>query len=193
MIPTAPTNSDDLQAYFAHLTQMVCQKGWGRVTREDIVMGAPKILEPYFLAHPFKQGLWIYFIDHAESGLLEMQAALGPGVSPRDILFEGIVTFLDGLLLQKPLFQAVYEDGPLHLLSRPLLNRLEDTLQTILERATISTASVKGFLRLKALNLVFMNIFMVWLQDDTPDQSKMLACLDARLAQAEELAGFLGV
>jgi hypothetical protein len=189
MTATHPINTD----YFAQLTQHVREKSWARLTREDIVNGAPPSLEPYFLAHPVKQALWIYLIDQAASQLNEAQASVGPGMSPKDVLFEGIVTFLDGLLPQKPLFQMVYEENPMHLLSRPVLLRVEDTLQTILERATISTASLKGFLRLKALNVVFISIFKVWLEDDTPDQSKMLSCLDARLAQAEELAGYLGV
>ena len=184
---------DETQTYFSKLEGLVQEKTWSRLTRQDLVPNAPQVMTPYLAQNDVKQAIFAFVISEGEKSLMDMTAGLRSGVSTKDLLFEGVVTFLDALLSFKPFLKMVYDENPMHLLSRSLLMRLEDVLQIILEQATISTASVKGLMRLKAFNLLFISVFMQWIQDATADQSITLASLDTRLAQAEELAGLLGI
>ncbi len=184
---------DETQSYFFKLEKLTQEKTWSRLTRQDLFPNSPPVMAPYFAQRDVKQAILTFVISEGEKGLMDMTSGVSRGVSIRDLLFEGVVTFLDGLLPFKSFLKTIYEENPMHLLSRPLLTRLEDVLQIMLEQATISTASVKGLIRLKAFHLLFINVFMQWIQDTTADQSKTLASLDTRLAQAEELAGYLGI
>ncbi len=183
----------ELSLYCEMLAKLVDQKSWGRITRADLILGAPQEVLSYMKSGEFKNAVWFSLISRAERPLMGLEARLEKNVTPHDILFEGIITFLDGLVVYKGLLKRVYDENPLHFLGRTVLARLEDTMQIVLEKATVGTGSLKGILRLKAFNLIFLNIFTLWIQDATPDQSKTLAALNIRLAQAEELAGYLGV
>jgi hypothetical protein len=62
----------------------------------------------------------------------------------------------------------------------------------MLEAAGVSTAGLRGRLRVRALAVLYLSELRVFLRDDTEDLSKTMAALDRRLRQAEPWLGLGG-
>src|SRR5262249_42637473 len=58
----------------------------------------------------------------------------------------------------------------------------------MLEAAGISTAGIRGALRVKGLIALYGMTLRTWLSDDTPDHARTMAALDRGLQRAERMA-----
>lgn len=182
----------DLSALFQELTVVIHQKGWPRITSKDVYLSMVKVSgEELYIKS--KDDLLAFLIETAEKGLSPLKGKIDERTAVKDMLLEGVMSFLDELLPFKDFLSAVFLNHLGSAVSLQLLSRLENVMQIVLEMAHVKTSSLKGVLRVKALALVFINVFHVWLQDNTPEQAQVLALLDNRLAQAEEFAGYLGI
>lgn len=183
---------DHLSALFQELTLIIHRKGWARITAKDVYFSMVKLSgEELYIKS--KDDLLTFLIETAEKRVLPLKAKIDERTAVNDILLEGIMSFLDGLLPFKDFLSAVFLSHLRSAVSLQLLSRIESVMQIVLEMAHVKTSSLKGVFRVKALALIFINVFHAWLQDNTPEQGQVLALLDSRLAQAEEFAGYLGV
>jgi hypothetical protein len=113
-------------------------------------------------------------------------------MTPRDRLFELIMRRFDAM--------AAYRDG-LRVVSREArrdgaalcasLGNLERLTAWLADAACGSSGGLRNLLARKALLLLYARVFSVWLDDTTTDRATTLAELDRRLAQLEDLAGWL--
>jgi hypothetical protein len=62
----------------------------------------------------------------------------------------------------------------------------------MLEAAGLSTAGLRGRLRVRALAVLYLSVLRVFLRDDSEDLAKTMAALDRRLRQAEPWLGLGG-
>ena len=77
---------------------------------------------------------------------------------------------------------------PVELVANPksYLN-LVKSMKLVLNLAGIKTNTPMGCIRVNILSGIFINSFISWLSDDSPDMSKTMASLDKGLRQAEAL------
>ena len=83
---------------------------------------------------------------------------------------------------------AIVRSGPCNpetLLCEPL--RLRRSMRWMLEAADLSSAGLRGQLRIKALCALYVSMLRVWLHDDSEDMGRTMAVLDRRLRRLDRL------
>ena len=102
--------------------------------------------------------------------------------SPRDTLFDVLMTRFDVLGPYKTALKSIYAAGSADLgLARPYLA----SMHWMLQAAGIGTDGIGGGLRVTGLASVYASVFRVWLDDDDPGLSRTMAALDRRLRTGE--------
>jgi hypothetical protein len=59
----------------------------------------------------------------------------------------------------------------------------------MLEASGISAAGLRGRLRVPAVTALYLSVFRVFLEDDSPDLARTMATLDRQLRRGERLLG----
>jgi AcrR family transcriptional regulator len=113
--------------------------------------------------------------------------------SLRDRLFDVLMRRFDALKPHRTALKAIARDlaadPPTALCGAPAFLR---SMAWMLEAAGVSTAGIRGRLRVRALALLYLCVLRVFLDDDSGDLSKTMAALDRRLRQAEPWLGLGG-
>ncbi|MFL2781659.1 MAG: hypothetical protein ACJZ9G_05490 [Rhodospirillales bacterium] len=110
-------------------------------------------------------------------------------VNSRDQIFDIIMAKFDILNSKKDGIRHIFKKTfPVELVANPksYLN-LVKSMKLVLNLAGIKTNTPMGCIRVNILSGIFINSFISWLSDDSPDMSKTMASLDKGLRQAEAL------
>ena len=104
----------------------------------------------------------------------------------RDRLFDVIMRRFDALAPRKAALAVIVHD----LLRDPLaglcaLPGLACSQARMLEAAGLSSAGLKGRLRVKVLSALYLDVLRVWFRDESADHAKTMAALDRRLGQVD--------
>jgi AcrR family transcriptional regulator len=113
--------------------------------------------------------------------------------SPRDRLFEVLMRRFEALKPHRAALKAIARDlavdPPTALCGAPAFLR---SMAWMLEAVGVSTAGIRGRLRVRALALLYLCVLRVFVADDSGDLAKTMAALDRRLRQAEPWLGLGG-
>jgi AcrR family transcriptional regulator len=113
--------------------------------------------------------------------------------SPRDRLFDVLMRRFDALKPHRAALKAIARelgsDPPTALCSGPAFLR---SMAWMLEAAGLSSAGMRGRLRVRALAALYLWVLRVFVRDDSEDLAKTMAALDRRLRQAEPWLGLGG-
>ena len=182
--------ADNLKALCDAITPLIVEKGWGRLTYQDLL----KQLQPYpDLKETIlqKTDLLDTILSVAEEKIY--QASFSMDACVKDKLFELLMTGYDALQPYKPFLHSVFCHGYWPLIRSGLLPRIEQITDSILEMASIDSSSWQGCLRAKGLIVIMATTTRCWLWDTTADDSRTLSMLDRHLDYGQEAAGFLGL
>ncbi len=120
-----------------------------------------------------------------EAALAELPPA-EPAERPRDRLFDLLMRRFDTLQPYKPALEVLRRELPgdpvTVLCSGAWLLR---SMRWMLEAADISTAGIRGALAVKLTAAAYLSTMRVWQRDDSPDSTRTMAALDARLRRIE--------
>jgi len=112
---------------------------------------------------------------------------------PRERLFEILMRRFDALKPERAALQRIARgvscDLPAALLTGPPLMR---SMAWMLEAAGISTAGLRGRVRVQGLAMIYLSVMRVFLGDESDDLAKTMAALDRRLRQADQCLGMVG-
>jgi hypothetical protein len=103
------------------------------------------------------------------------------------------MTLFDSIQPFKNFLKIALQSYPTQSISYDLLKQLDDRCQFILENAGISTANLKGAVRVKVMQLLVAASTYVWLEDTSDDQAETMAFVDQKLRQTAEFAGYIGL
>jgi len=165
-------------------------KPWGAVLLSDVAQVAGVTLADLHLFFDSKKSILNAFSRRTDVSVLR---AVDPedqaGESPKDRLFDVLMLRFDELQKNKPAAMAIarhFTGDPFGLLAgvKPALR----AMHWMLEAAAIDAGGIKGAVRARALGVVWLAAFRVWL-DDGDDMSKTMAELDRRLQQSVALWG----
>lgn len=111
----------------------------------------------------------------------------------RDRLFYMLMQRLDVMQAHRAGVLALMR----HLPGRPPLALLLDlatrrSMRWLLEAAGVRTHGLRGRLRVRGLEAVWLWGLRAWAADESPDLSKTMSAVDTALARAERLAGWIG-
>ena len=179
---------DASQAIIESALTLAANRGWSRVGLGDIAEAAGVSLAELRLEFPSKQAI---VAAHAASIDREVLAARDPEMAGRpatERLFDVLMKRFDLLNANKDGVSAILRSCPSNpeaVLCGPIT--LRRSMRWMLEAADLSSAGLKGRLRVKALCALYLSMLPVWLRDDSEDMARTMAVLDRRLRRLDRV------
>ncbi len=170
--------------------RLAVEEGWTRISLSDVAQQAKVPLSDLHGQFSGKRAILSAFSRRTDVRVLR---AVDPddqeGERPKDRLFDVLMLRFDELQSHKEAMRAISRDlarDPFGLLAgaRPALR----SMHWMLEAASIDSGGVYGAVRARALGLVWLAAFRVWLEDE-PGLGKTMSELDKRLQQSVTLWG----
>ena len=167
--------------------------GWRKASLGAIAQEAGVPLHELYGEFRSRAAILGALMARTDASVLAGTSAPAADESPRDRLFEVLMRRFDALKPHRAALRAITRDlgsdPPTALCSAPLFLR---SMRWMLEAAGLSTAGLRGRMRVRALAILYLSVLRVFLRDDTEDLSKTMAALDRRLRQAEPWLGLGG-
>lgn len=158
------------------------RKSWADVTLLDIADAAKLPLAELRNEFGSKSDILAALLRAVDDEVLKRAPKPAEGQSPRDVLFDIVMTRFDVLGPYKSALKSIHASGPADLaLAAPLLS----SMHWMLQAAGIGTDGATGSVRVAGLATVYTSVFRVWLEDDDPGHARTMAALDRRLRRGE--------
>lgn len=110
------------------------------------------------------------------------------GLSDQDYLFDMLMQGFDSAETHKFSIKKIWSSiawKPWVLL--PLIPAIQKKLHEMVVELSSSSSFFKKMVSEIGLQVVFLNVFFIWMEDETLDLSKTMACLDTSLKQYFEI------
>jgi AcrR family transcriptional regulator len=185
-----PTSIPD--RVLAAAMELAAERPWRAVSLNDIAAAAKVSLAQLHGAYVSKPAILAALMARADGDVLAGIHKDAAGEPARERLIDAVMRRLDALAPYKPALRSILRDlGADPVAALCLLPGFLNAMAWTLEAAGIGSAGLGGRLRVKGLAAIYAATVCVWLRDDSEDQGRTLAFLDARLRQAERLVPFL--
>lgn len=165
--------------------KLAAAQGWRTLTLHDIAKAAKLKLSEMPAHFSSKTAILAAYGRRIDARVLDEASAeeMG-GESARDRLFDVLMMRFDAMAGEKAALKRIAEDMKREPLSSAVLARpMLQSMSWMLEAAGIDSSGIAGAVRARGLALIWASAFNAWLDDDD-DQSKTMAVLDRRLADA---------
>lgn len=179
------------QKLVAAALSLAGERGWQAVSLADVAKRGEVSLSECYRLIPDKTALLCQLLAATDEHMLR-EGAADPHDNSRDRLFDVVMRRFDALQSRRQGVIAILRDLPFDPASAVrLLPKLRRSLVWMLETAGISTAGLKGAVRIRVLGGVYLYALRAWIDDETPDMARTMAALDKALRRLERLAGML--
>lgn len=169
------------------------REGWRKASLGAIAQEAGVPLHELYGEFRSRAAILGGLMARTDAGVLAETSAPAADESPRDRLFEVLMRRFDALKPHRAALKVIARelgsDPPTALCSAPAFLR---SMTWMLEAAGLSSAGIRGRLRVRALAVLYLCVLRVFLGDDSEDLAKTMAALDRRLRQAEPWLGLGG-
>jgi AcrR family transcriptional regulator len=165
---------------------LIASTGWRRLTLAAVAgeAGLP-ILRVYRLFGSKQAILGAIFRRIDETVLTEPPAA-EPDERPRDRLFDLLMRRFDALQPHKPAFATLARELPQDPVTALCAGAsLLKSMRWMLEAADVSTAGLSGAIAIRLTAGAYLSTTRIWQRDDSPDLTRTMSALDARLRRIE--------
>ena len=189
---TRQAGSIDLAALAEHALTLADERGWNDVALRDVAKRAGLSLAQLYRRCDGKWALiraYARRIDDEVADSIEPEDLEEPA---KDRLFEVLMNRFDALSDHKPAVRSILActlRDPAQAFGG--YGQLRRSMTRMLEAADISTAGLRGELRINGLSGVYLLALRTWLDDDSADLSKTMAALDGYLRRVERPAEVL--
>ena len=184
----AGKRKDARQAIVESALTLAANRGWARVGLGDIAEGAEVSLAEVREAFSSKSAIVAAYAADIDRAVL---AARDPEMAGRPVterLFDVLMKRFDLLNAHKDGVGAIVRSCPSDpeaILCGPVT--LRRSMRWMLEAADLSSAGLRGGLRVQALSALYLSMLPVWLRDDSEDMARTMAVLDRRLRRLDGL------
>ena len=169
------------------------REGWRKASLAAIAAEAGMPLHALYAEFRSRAAILAGLMARTDKAVLAEAPAADAEESPRDRLFEVLMRRFDAMKPHRSGLRAIARDlgsdPPAALCSAPAFLR---SMAWMLEAAGLSSAGLRGRVRVRALAILYLCVLRVFVRDETEDLSKTMAALDRRLRQAEPWLGFAG-
>ena len=169
------------------------REGWRKASLGAIAGEAGVPLHQLYGEFRSRAAILGALMARTDAGVLAETPAAEPDESARDRLFDVLMRRFDALKPHRAALKVIVRelatDPPTALCSAPAFLR---SMTWMLEAAGLSSAGIRGRLRVRALALIYLCVLRVFVDDDSEDLAKTMAALDRRLRQAEPWLGLGG-
>jgi ubiquinone biosynthesis protein COQ9 len=162
------------------------KRGWRDVTLLDIAQAAGMSLSDLRREFTCKNDIISAFQKEVDAEVLAKAKAAGEAQSPRDRLFDIIMTRFEVIAPYKPALKRISA----YFCCRPgeaatLVCSSLASQYWMLAGAGAKIEGPGGALRVTGLAAIYGKVFQVWLDDTSPSLDKTMAALDKRLSRGE--------
>ena len=160
------------------------ERRWRDVTLADIATAANVRLVDLRREFDTKGEILAAFVRAVDDVLLARTPERGASdtTSPRDAIFEVVMSRFDVLAPYKPALKSIAESWST---DPALLRALAVSSAWMLRAARIEPEGFDGKVRTAGLGAVYASAFRTWLEDDDPGLARTMAALDRRLRRGE--------
>jgi len=155
---------------------------WSDVTLADIAKSAEVSLLDLRREFASRAEILAAFVRAVDDQVLARAPERAAGQSPRDAIFEVVMSRFDVLAPYKPALKSITESWPA---DPALLRALAASQAWMLRAAGVSPEGIDGQVRVAGLGAVYASVFRTWLEDDDPGLARTMAALDRRLRRGE--------
>jgi len=164
------------------------ERPWGEVSLADIAQAANLSLADLRREFSCKTGIIRAFQSEVDAEVLSRGRSAGEAQTPRDRLFDVIMTRFEVMQPYKPALKRIAS----YLCCRPseaatLLCGSLASQYWMLAGSGAKLDGPGGALRVAGLTAIYGKVFQVWLDDPSPSLDKTMAALDQRLARGERV------
>jgi AcrR family transcriptional regulator len=168
------------------------ERGWGDITLADIAQAANLSLADLRREFSCKSDILRAFQAEVDADVLDRARSAGEGQSPRDRLFDLMMTRFELMQPYKPALRRISA----YLCCRPgeaamLAGSSLASQYWMLAGAGAKLGGGPGALRVAGLAAIYGRVFQIWLDDPSPSLDKTMAALDQRLTKGERLLSSL--
>jgi len=158
------------------------ERPWGEIALRDIADAAATDLAGLRRHFDGKTAIVAAFMRKVDDEVLSQAPKPDPTQSPRDALFEVVMSRFDALQPHRNALRSISKDG----IGDPaLLPSVMASQAWMLEAAGIEADGIEGGIRVTGLAGLYASVFSTWLEDDDPGLARTMAVLDRRLRRAE--------
>lgn len=192
------TAADPKRAGVDALFRLLAHKAWPDVTLAAVAAEAGESETALRRHFRCRQSLLDAFSEQIDlDTLIALGAPEAHGASQRDRLFEVLMAridalepYRDALIFQREHLGRTLLSSVLKLPAYGVLQqlRLERSMAKMLRLAGGETGGPAGYIRVRALVVLWTTVLWQWLQDDSEERGKTMGALDKALGRAEELA-----
>lgn len=177
--------SDPEEKIIKAAMKLAAAQGWRGLTLAEIAKAAGLKLSEMPAHFSSKTAILAAYGRRIDAQVLDdASAGETEGESARDRLFDVLMTRFDAMAPDKQALKRIVGDMKREPLSSAVLARpMLQSMSWMLEAAGIDSSGIRGAVRARGLALIWASAFNTWLDDDD-DQSKTMAALDRRLADA---------
>ena len=184
------SDTDFDSALIASFFRLAVEHGWAGTSVAEAARAAALPLAEARTRFPGRASVLRQFGRMADCAALAETPTEG---TVRDKLFDLLMRRIDVLQAHRAgviaLLRALPSEPPTALLLACATRR---SMRWMLQAAGVSTAGLRGELRVRGLIAVWVWTLRAWERDDSADLSGTMAALDAALRRAEQFAGWLG-
>lgn len=177
-----------IEAAFA----LAAERDWRKVSLSDIAAHAELTLAQFAEHFSSKGAILIAFTRQIDAAVLENLDEKIETETPRDRLFGVMMKRFDALAPYKAGLASMLRtpDGDLATFAAGAC-RYFHSMALMLEAAEISTAGLRGRLRVQGLAAIYPGILRIWLNEEAEDMPRTMAALDRWLRHAESVDQWL--
>lgn len=172
--------------------RLVAERGWAGWSGLELARATGEPLPTIYALFPSRRHLVAALGRRLDVAMLAIPLDELAGMGVRERLFELLMRRFEAM---RPFRAGLAAAGraaaidPELLL--PALGNLERLAAWLLDAAGTGLAGWRACLARRALQLAYLRVFRVWLEDDSADLARTMAELDRRLAELETLARFV--
>ena len=166
--------------------RIVVERGWPAVTLDTVAAESGLDRDEIYRLTPTCTAMLDLFARRIDLAVTDpangLPAEEFASLSECDRLFDVLMRRFDALADYRDAVAALARDLPRDpATSAALVPQAHRSFGAMLRAAGLSDAGLAGHLRIAALIAVWLTVQHVWLRDDSADQAKTMAALDARL------------